>query len=141
MATANDPIEFTGVGSLHYYEWLAHLWDLHITRGHEHDSNKDFASIRFAARLLGIGTSIQAASRLADKIGRYAHQWQAHKPGSQPTASLLDTLDDMASYAGILRVLLEEEAVEMGDKETVAPMTTGRAVYHRKYTHLKGEER
>ena len=118
MSRPIDPpdISFDGRGSHAYFRWLRRLWELHLERGREHDSNRDFASIRFAARLLGCSDAEQVAARLADKIGRFTHQWQAATNRGDP-GTLADTLDDMAAYAGILKLMWEEGQNAVGATE------------------------
>lgn len=76
--------------------------------------NSDYADIADpfknfrACEIYGVSAAKGILIRMSDKMMRASNL--IGRPGNVPDESLLDTLSDLANYAAILRMYLEEEA-------------------------------
>ena len=93
-------------GSPRFHKVLDNLRNIHEQKSSDYgDTNDPLANVRRGAELIGVEHWKGCLVRIADKLQRI----KKHCNGGELTnENLVDSLDDLASYAVIMRALYEE---------------------------------
>lgn len=93
-------------GSQKFHKVLDNLRTIHEQKSSDYgDANDPLANVRRGAELIGVEAWKGCLVRIADKLQRI----KKHCNGGELTnESVVDSLDDLASYAVIMRAMYEE---------------------------------
>lgn len=94
-----------------FFEELRRMWDLHVAKGWDYGAHQDpLANFVRSGEILGEPGSKQALSLLATKVARLQRLIEQEKLGETPfNEAFEDTLDDLAAYAKLAKILRMRE--------------------------------
>lgn len=93
--------------SQRFHDILAELGDIHDQKQEDYGTEEDpFNNVRASAREWGVTPWFGAMLRATDKVKRLQ---TFYRTGRLTNESVIDAFNDLAVYAGIARVMYEED--------------------------------
>lgn len=107
-----------------FFEELRKMWALHVAKGWDYGAHQDpLANFVRSGEILGESGSRQALSLLATKVARLQRLIEQEKFGETPSNEAFeDTLDDLAAYAKLAKILRMRERLVPPPPGTVIPI-------------------